>query len=47
MKPKLVVLLLAAVTTLSACETIAGAGRDLQTAGSAVSQSARQTQASM
>lgn len=47
MNAKLALLLLVAATALSACETIEGAGRDLQSAGSAVSQTARQTQQSM
>ncbi|MFT4152013.1 MAG: entericidin A/B family lipoprotein [Paracoccaceae bacterium] len=37
----------AALLALAACETIEGAGRDLQDAGAAVSHEARKTQADM
>ena len=47
MPSKIALLLLVAAAALSACETIEGAGRDLQSAGSAVSQTARQTQSTM
>lgn len=36
-----------AILALSACETIEGAGKDLQDAGAAVSEEARETQADM
>ncbi|MGI3165288.1 entericidin A/B family lipoprotein [Pseudooceanicola sp. 200-1SW] len=38
---------LAALTALTACETVQGAGRDLQKAGAAIEGEARQTQAGM
>ncbi|MCW1931786.1 entericidin A/B family lipoprotein [Pararhodobacter zhoushanensis] len=47
MKPFAILSLIAAVLTLSACETVEGAGRDLQSAGQTVSQEARQTQAQL
>lgn len=40
-------LMLAAALSLSACETVKGAGRDLQTAGQAVSSEAAKVQAGM
>ncbi len=40
-------LMLAAALSLSACETIKGAGRDLQTAGHVVSSEAAKVQAGM
>lgn len=36
-----------AMTALSACETVQGAGRDLQTAGQAVQQESAEVQAGM
>ena len=43
MKP-LIPLLIVAAALLSACETVQGAGRDLQSAGHAVSSGAQQVQ---
>lgn len=40
-------LIIMGLLALSACETIEGAGRDMQTAGQAVSQEARRAQADM
>ncbi len=40
-------LILCGLFALAACETIEGAGRDMQTAGEAVSQEARRTQSGM
>ena len=40
-------LTLVALLALSACNTVAGAGKDVSNAGHAVSSSARQTQAQM
>ncbi|MFN4099715.1 MAG: entericidin A/B family lipoprotein [Pararhodobacter sp.] len=47
MKPMILALLAAATMGLAACETVEGAGRDLQAAGATVSHEARQTQAAM
>ncbi|GAB1381387.1 MULTISPECIES: entericidin A/B family lipoprotein [Pararhodobacter] len=44
MKPLILVLTLAAVTAVAGCETVEGAGRDVQAAGQAVSSTARQVQ---
>lgn len=41
--PKLMIVAL--LFTLAACETMEGAGRDMQTAGQAVSEEARRAQA--
>lgn len=41
------VFILFGLLALTACETIEGAGRDMQTAGQAVTQEARRTQAGM
>ena len=48
MKPlRTIALPLLALLALAACETIEGAGQDLQGAGAAVSAEARRTQANM
>ena len=47
MKPFAILALFASVLALSACETVEGAGRDIQTAGTAVSQGARQVQSDL
>mgnify|MGYP001233771237 CR=1 FL=1 len=47
MKPMMIALTLAVLTALTACETVEGAGRDLQTAGQAVTTEARRAQAGM
>ncbi|MDO8882839.1 MAG: entericidin A/B family lipoprotein [Pseudotabrizicola sp.] len=39
--PRITTLSLLAALTLSACGTVAGAGRDLQVAGAAITQEAR------
>lgn len=44
---RILVLPFAALMALAACETVEGAGRDLQGAGQAVSHEARKTQAGM
>ncbi|WP_103333908.1 entericidin A/B family lipoprotein [Pseudotabrizicola formosa] len=41
MKSRLTLLSVLAALTLSACGTVAGAGRDLQVAGSAITQEAQ------
>ena len=43
----LISITLAALVALSACETVEGAGRDLQMGGQAVSEVASETQAEM
>jgi predicted small secreted protein len=47
MTAKTLVLLLAAVAALSACNTMAGAGKDVSAAGTAVTDSADKTQSKM
>lgn len=47
MTAKTVVLLLAAVAALSACNTMAGAGKDVSSAGTAVTNSADSVQKKM
>ncbi|MCB1388981.1 MAG: entericidin A/B family lipoprotein [Rhodobacteraceae bacterium] len=47
MKPLLLVLILTAIAALSGCETVEGAGRDIQAAGHAVSSTARQVQSEL
>ncbi|MBR3371814.1 MAG: entericidin A/B family lipoprotein [Rhodobacteraceae bacterium] len=44
MKP---LILLICLSTLAACATVDGAGRDMQSAGQAISQEARQAQSGM
>lgn len=47
MKPLMMLALLLSLGALAACETVAGAGRDLQSAGQTVTTEARRTQAQM
>ncbi len=47
MTAKTLALLLAAVAALSACNTVAGAGKDVSAAGSAVTDSADKVQQKM
>ena len=47
MKPLLLVPILTAIAALSGCETVEGAGRDIQAAGHAVSSTARQVQSEL
>ncbi|ALG89413.1 MAG: entericidin, EcnA/B family [Confluentimicrobium sp.] len=42
-----ILLTIAALVTLTACETIDGAGQDIENAGEAISSEAQQTQAEM
>ncbi len=44
--PRLIVTL-AALLALAACDTVAGAGKDISTAGTAISSTAKQAQAGM
>lgn len=45
--PALIALLLASSVLLSACETVKGAGQDLENAGEAISAEAAETQQQM
>lgn len=45
LRPLTLLATLLAVLTLSACDTMAGAGQDISKAGQALTQSAQQTQA--
>lgn len=47
MKPLMFVLILTAIAALAGCETVEGAGRDLQAAGHAVSSTAREVQSDL
>lgn len=47
MKPMILALLAFATLGLAACETVQGAGRDLQSAGQTVTTEAQRTQAAL